>query len=136
MPFALPPRRALIEVAETLAVALAGAATFAFLKLPAGLVSGSVVAVAAAALMGRPMKVPLALARVCYVVVGILLGTVVTPQTLSGVATWPASIAPDGMLGPISCSRSGLGFSSNATICPERSKRKMCHPSGTFSEMS
>jgi len=93
MPFALPPRRALIEVAETLAVALAGAATFAFLELPAGLVSGSVVAVAAAALLGRPMKVPLALARICYVVVGILLGTVVTPQTLAGVATWPASIA-------------------------------------------
>jgi membrane AbrB-like protein len=92
MPFALPPWRALIEVAETLVVALAGAATFAFLKLPAGLVSGSVVAVAAAALMGRPVKVPLALARICYVVVGILLGAVVTPQTLGGVTTWPASI--------------------------------------------
>ncbi len=93
MAFALPPRRALIEVAETLAVALGGAATFAFLKLPAGLVSGSVVAVAAAALIGRPVKVPLELARICYVVVGILLGAVVTPQTLRGVATWPASIA-------------------------------------------
>ena len=48
---------------------------------------------AAAALLGRPVKVPLALARVCYVIVGILLGTVVTPETLRGVATWPASIA-------------------------------------------
>jgi membrane AbrB-like protein len=93
MSFPLPPRRALIEVAETLAIALAGGLTFAWLKLPAGLVSGSVVAVAAAALLGRPVKIPLELTRVCYVIVGILLGTVVTPATLRGVTTWPASIA-------------------------------------------
>ena len=93
MPFILPPRRTLFEVAETLAIALAGGVTFALLGLPAGLVSGSVLAVAAAALLGRPVKLPLELARVCYVIVGILLGTVVTPETLRGVTTWPASIA-------------------------------------------
>jgi uncharacterized protein len=90
---ALPPRRALLEYAETLAIALAGGLTFTYLGLPAGLVSGSVVAVATAALFGRPMKVPLALARVCYVIVGILLGAVVTPETLRGIATWPVSVA-------------------------------------------
>jgi len=86
-------RRILLETAETLAIALAGGVTFVFLGLPAGLVSGSVVAVAAAALLGRPMRVPLTLARICYVVVGTLLGTVVTPETLRGVVTWPASVA-------------------------------------------
>jgi uncharacterized protein len=86
-------RRILTETAETLAIALAGGLTFTLLGLPAGLVSGSVVAVAAAALFGRPMRVPLPLARVCYVVVGTLLGTVVTPETLRGVITWPASVA-------------------------------------------
>jgi len=86
-------RRILIETAETLAIALAGGLTFTWLGLPAGLVSGSVVAVATAALLGRPMRVPLALARICYVVVGTLLGTAVTPETLRGVVTWPASIA-------------------------------------------
>jgi uncharacterized protein len=85
--------RILTETAETLAIALAGGLTFTLLGLPAGLVSGSVVAVAAAALFGRPMRVPLPLARVCYVVVGTLLGTVVTPETLRGVITWPASVA-------------------------------------------
>jgi uncharacterized protein len=90
---ALPPRRTLIEIAETLAIALAGGLAFALLGLPAGLVSGSVVAVATAALLGRPVNVPLGLARVCYVIVGILLGAVVTPETLRGVTTWPASIA-------------------------------------------
>ena len=55
--------------------------------------SGSVLAVATAALFGRPVAVPLELARVCYIIVGILLGTVVTPDTLRGVTTWPLSIA-------------------------------------------
>ena len=90
---ALPPRRALFETAETLAIALAGGLTFTYLNLPAGLVSGSVLAVATAALAGRPVRVPLAFARVCYVIVGILLGAVVTPETLRGVTTWPASVA-------------------------------------------
>ena len=36
---------------------------------------------------------PLPLARVCYVLIGILLGAVVTPQTLKGLASWPVSIA-------------------------------------------
>ena len=85
-------RRILLETAETLAFALAGGLTFIFLGLPAGLVSGSVLAVATAALLGRSMRLPLPLARVCYVIVGTLLGTVVTPETLRGVATWPASI--------------------------------------------
>lgn len=31
--------------------------------------------------------------RTCYVIVGILLGAVVTPETLRAVTTWPASIA-------------------------------------------
>jgi uncharacterized protein len=92
MLLALPPRRTLFEVAETLAIALAGGVTFAWLGLPAGLVSGSVLAVAAAALLGRPMRMPLEMARVCYIIVGILLGTVVTPDTLRGVTTWPLSI--------------------------------------------
>jgi membrane AbrB-like protein len=90
---ALPSRRTLIDYAETLSIALAGGLGFTYLGLPAALVSGSVVAVAAAALLGRPVRLPLSLARVCAVVIGILLGAVVTPDTLRGVATWPASIA-------------------------------------------
>src|SRR6516165_6488951 len=86
-------RRILVETSETLAVALAGGVTFIWLGLPAGLVSGSVLAVATAALLGRPVRVPLGIARICYVIVGTLLGTVVTPETLRGVTTWPASIA-------------------------------------------
>jgi len=89
----MPPPRALLEPAETLAIALAGGVTFTLIGFPGGLVSGSVLAVAAAALLGRPVRLPPGLARICYVIVGILLGAVVTPRTLKGFITWPASVA-------------------------------------------
>jgi len=93
MPPAVPPPRELIRIAETLCIAAVGGIGLSAAGFPGGLVSGSMLAVAIAALAGRPMKVPLALARVCFVMVGILLGAVVTPETLRGVVTWPASIA-------------------------------------------
>ena len=88
-----PLLRAAVEPAETLLIAAAGGIALALAGFPAGLVSGSVLAVSAAALLGRPIKVPMALARVGYVVVGIQLGAVVTPETVKGFITWPASIA-------------------------------------------
>ena len=39
------------------------------------------------------MRIPPSLARLCFILVGILLGAVVTPETLKGVATWPLSVA-------------------------------------------
>ena len=74
-------------------IAAAGGTAFTLLGFPAGLVSGSVLAVSAAALLGMPVKVPVPLARVGYVAVGILLGAVVTPETVKGFLTWPVSIA-------------------------------------------
>jgi membrane AbrB-like protein len=93
MPPSFPPLRTLLSAAETLLIAAAGGAAFTLIGFPAGLVAGSMLAVAVAALVGRPMQVPLALAWVCFVLVGILLGAVVTPETLAGIAAWPGSIA-------------------------------------------
>jgi membrane AbrB-like protein len=93
MPLVIPPRNVILTPVETLAIAAAGGVGFAMLGIPAGLVSGSVLAVAVAALAGRPMRVPSPLARVCFVLIGILLGAIVTPETLKGIATWPLSIA-------------------------------------------
>ena len=84
MPPLLPSRKVLIGAA--------GGVTFSLLGIPAGLVSGSVLAVAIAALAGRPMYVPTPVARICAVLIGILLGAVVTPETLHGMATWPLSV--------------------------------------------
>src|ERR1700733_11848945 len=93
MPPAASLTRAIAQTAETLIIALLGGAAFALLGFPAGLISGSVLAVAAAALLGRPVTVPVALARAGYVLIGMLLGAVVTPQTLKGFAAWPVSVA-------------------------------------------
>src|SRR5580704_14856153 len=93
MPPAASLTRAIAQTAETLIIALAGGAAFTLLGFPAGLISGSVLAVATAALLGRPVYVPVVLAWVGYVLIGILLGAVVTPQTVKGFAAWPVSIA-------------------------------------------
>jgi uncharacterized protein len=74
MPPAASVLRTFAQTAETLIIALAGGAAFTLLGFPAGLISGSVLAVAAAALLGRPVRVPAG-----YVLIGILLGAVVTP---------------------------------------------------------
>ena len=88
-----PPARELIRIAETLLTAAAGGIGFHLIGFPGGLVAGSMLAVSLAALAGRPMRIPLALARLCFVMVGILLGSVVTPEMLGGIAAWPTSIA-------------------------------------------
>jgi hypothetical protein len=81
------------RLAETLAVATAGGAALGLIGVPAGWLSGSILAVAGASLAGRPMLIPTLLMRTIFVLIGISLGAVVTPETLHGVATYPLSIA-------------------------------------------
>ena len=81
------------HVAETLAFAAAGGLTLGLLGMPAGLLSGAILAVAGAALAGRPMLIPTPLMRVLLVLIGISLGSLVTPETLHGMATYPLSLA-------------------------------------------
>jgi uncharacterized protein len=93
MPSSVSPLRELMQVAETLLIAAVGGVGFHLIGFPGGLVSGSMLAVAMAAFAGRPVMIPLLLARLCFVLVGMLLGAVVTPDTLKGIATWPLSVA-------------------------------------------
>ncbi len=81
------------NLAETLLIAASGGTLAQELGLPVGFLSGSMLFVAAAAICGRPMFVPNPLARALYVVMGMSIGSVVTPQTLNGIAAWPLSIA-------------------------------------------
>lgn len=81
------------HLAETFAIGAAGGLTLGLAGMPAGYLSGAILTVAAAALGGRPMLVPVPLARVIFVLIGISLGAVVTPETLHGMATYPLSIA-------------------------------------------
>jgi membrane AbrB-like protein len=82
-----------LPVAETLAIGAVGGTLFTLVGFPAGLISGSVLAVAIASLAGRPMTVPFNLTRLVMVVVGIALGSVVTPATLRGLTDYPLSVA-------------------------------------------
>jgi membrane AbrB-like protein len=112
MPPFIPSRNVVLPAAETLLVAGAGGTAFALMGIPAGLIVGSVLAVSIAALAGRPMRVPVPLARVCFVLIGILLGAIVTPETLKGMAAWPLSIAvlAVGTVGMIVATTSYLRF--------------------------
>ncbi|MBK5959101.1 hypothetical protein CCR97_12910 [Rhodoplanes elegans] len=81
------------NLAETFAIASAGAGLFYLANIPAAFLAGAMVAVAAAAIAGRPCGVPRPLARACFVIVGLSLGSVVNPASLRGIAAWPISIA-------------------------------------------
>ncbi|MFL9823815.1 AbrB family transcriptional regulator [Rhodoplanes sp. SY1] len=85
--------RDLRHLAETFAIASAGAALFYLANIPAAFLAGAMVSVAVAAIAGRPCGVPRPLARACFVIVGLSLGSVVNPASLRGIAAWPISIA-------------------------------------------
>ncbi|MEX0591281.1 MAG: AbrB family transcriptional regulator, partial [Xanthobacteraceae bacterium] len=55
--------------------------------------SGSLVAVTALALAGFPAHVPDALRRAVFLLLGISMGTAVTPETIAGIRTWPITMA-------------------------------------------
>ena len=94
----LPPlltvnrNRMLVHFAETIVVATVGGTLLGLGGMPGGWLSGSILFVACAALAGRPMYVPLRLNRVIFVLIGVSLGAVVTPETLRGIATYPLSV--------------------------------------------
>ena len=85
-------RSQFLRFAETLAYAAAGAAVLGLAGLPAGWLSGAIVGVSAAALSGRPVYIPTAVGRVIYIVLGISLGSSVTPETVATMVTWPLSM--------------------------------------------
>jgi uncharacterized protein len=85
--------RRLAQTAETLLIGAIGAGLFIWIKFPAALICGSILAVALAALAGRKTVVPPPLARIVFIIVGISLGAVVNPKTLQGIVHWPISIA-------------------------------------------
>ncbi|MDC7786378.1 AbrB family transcriptional regulator [Rhodoplanes sp. TEM] len=78
---------------ETLVIATVGAVLFDLAKIPAAWLAGAMVTTAVAALAGRPVGVPRAVARGFFVIVGLSLGGVVSPASLHGIAAWPISIA-------------------------------------------
>ena len=76
----LPSRADSLAALETLAIGGAGGLVFLWAHLPGGLISGSMIAVGAAALAGRPLHVPPHVTQTLLVLLGISLGSVVSRQ--------------------------------------------------------
>lgn len=72
--------------------AIIGGTALGLLGLPAGWMSGAIVAVAGLGLFGRPTYFPDPFARALFVLIGITLGGAVTPETLKTMAAWPLSL--------------------------------------------
>lgn len=81
------------RTAETLALAAGGGLAVGLTGVPGGYLSGAILVVSAAALAGRAMLIPVALMRSIFVLLGISLGSVMTPEMLHGLAKYPLSIA-------------------------------------------
>jgi uncharacterized protein len=93
IPFDLPSRAKILSVLETLAIGTAGGLLFVFAHFPGGLISGAMLAVAVAAMAGRPLSVPPILTQSVLVVLGISLGSVVSRQLIQHVSAYPLTIA-------------------------------------------
>ena len=85
-------RRLGLELA-TAASAAMGAGLAAALGLPAAWLLGAMIATAAAALAGLPVGLNRAAREIAFLLLGISIGSGVTPEILRQVQAWPGSIA-------------------------------------------
>jgi uncharacterized protein len=90
MPKAPSPK--LARLTESLLIGALGAFAFNAANFPAGWLAGAMVTTAIAALAGRPIYIPVPLARAFSIFLGLSLGSVVAPETVRGMASWPLSI--------------------------------------------
>src|SRR5260370_38453235 len=93
MDFAVKSRAKILGAVEALAIGAAGGLLFLWAGLPGGLISGSMIAVGAAALAGRPLSVPAHVTQTLLVLLGISLGSVVARQRIQHFTAYPVTIA-------------------------------------------
>jgi membrane AbrB-like protein len=80
------------KVALTLALGGAGGWLLAQVGAPAPWLTGSMLAVAAAALSGLPLGMPNWMRTLAFVMLGISIGSSVTPEALGEIQAWPGSV--------------------------------------------
>src|ERR1700743_606722 len=88
----LPTRAKSLQYLGTLAIGTVGGVLFLVTGLPGGLISGAMLAVAAAAMSGRAMAVPAHLTQAVLVLLGILLGSLMSRQLLQHLGSYPLTI--------------------------------------------
>ena len=89
---AIPTRKITLQFLETLAIGTIGGVFFLVTGLPGGLISGAMLAVGIAAMLGRPMAVPAHLTQAVLVMLGISLGSLMSRQLLQHVSAYPLTI--------------------------------------------
>jgi uncharacterized protein len=80
------------KVALTFALGGAGGWVLAQVGAPAPWLTGSMLTVAVAALSGLPLAMPNWMRTLAFVLLGISIGSSVTPEALSEIQAWPGSI--------------------------------------------
>ena len=87
-----PDVRRLARLLLTLALGAAGGGLFAWLGLPAPWLVGSMVAVTAAAFAGVPMAMPVPWRNTGFILLGISMGSSVTPESFAQMCAWQLSL--------------------------------------------
>jgi membrane AbrB-like protein len=85
-------RAKILQAFETLAIGSIGGVLFLVTGLPGGLISGAMMAVGVAVMMGRPLAMPPILTQAVLVLLGISLGSLMSRQLLQHVSAYPLTI--------------------------------------------
>jgi len=88
----LPARTKALRFLEALAIGTIGGLLFLVTGLPGGLITGAMLAVGSAAMLGRSMAVPAHLTQTVLVLLGISLGSLMSRQLLQHVGAYPVTI--------------------------------------------
>jgi membrane AbrB-like protein len=89
---AIPTRERTLQVLETLSIGTIGGLLFLVTGLPGGLISGAMLTVGVAAMLGRRLSVPPHLTQAVLVLLGISLGSLMSRQLLQHVGAYPVTI--------------------------------------------
>jgi hypothetical protein len=89
---AVPNRANILQVLETLSIGTIGGVVFLLTGLPGGLISGAMLTVGVAAMLGRPLSVPPHLTQAVLVLLGISLGSLMSRQLLQHVGAYPLTV--------------------------------------------
>jgi hypothetical protein len=89
---AIPSRTKTLQVLETLSIGTVGGVLFLVTGLPGGLISGAMLAVGSAAMLGRKLAVPAHLTQAVLVMLGISLGSLMSRQLLQHIGAYPLTI--------------------------------------------
>lgn len=82
-----------LQAALTLTIGVAGAALFWAIGFPAYVLTGPAAAVSIATLLGAPTHIPNLLRDTVFVVIGLSIGSTVTPEVIETALAWPVSLA-------------------------------------------